>query len=122
MLSDLRESGAIEQDADIVAFIHRPEYYGFTQTEDGLPTAGLAEIILAKHRNGAVTDIRLKFLKDQAQFADMEDISAGSGEQLEDYYSGGGDVPAAPAAEDALRSVQNTEFGLPGAPINVDPF
>ena len=111
-----------------VAFIHRPEYYGFTQTEDGLPTAGLAEIILAKHRNGAVTDIRLKFLKDQAQFADIDDISAGGntpiippGEQYNDYSSDIAGVPA-PAAEDALRSVQSTEFGVPGAPMNVDPF
>ena len=71
-LSDLRESGAIEQDADIVAFIHRPEYYGMTTDENGLPTAGLAEIILAKHRNGAVCDVKLRFLKDQARFADME--------------------------------------------------
>ena len=71
-LSDLRESGAIEQDADIVAFIHRPEYYGINQDENGMPTAGLAEIILAKHRNGAVCDIKLRFLKDQARFADMD--------------------------------------------------
>ncbi len=71
-LSDLRESGAIEQDADIVAFIHRPEYYGMTTDENGLPTAGLAEIILAKHRNGAVCDVKLRFMKDQARFADME--------------------------------------------------
>ncbi len=71
-LSDLRESGAIEQDADIVAFIHRPEYYGMNTDENGMPTAGLAEIILAKHRNGAVCDVKLRFLKDQARFADME--------------------------------------------------
>jgi replicative DNA helicase len=71
-LSDLRESGAIEQDADIVAFIHRPEYYGINTDENGMPTAGLAEIILAKHRNGAVCDVKLRFLKDQARFADME--------------------------------------------------
>mgnify|MGYP000084383475 CR=1 FL=1 len=45
-LSDLRESGAIEQDADIVAFIHRPEYYGINQDENGMPTAGMAEIIM----------------------------------------------------------------------------
>ena len=51
-LSDLRESGAIEQDADLVAFIHRPEYYGLTVDEDGAPTQGMAEIIVAKHRNG----------------------------------------------------------------------
>ncbi len=74
-LSDLRESGAIEQDADIVAFIHRPEYYGITQNEDGLPTAGMAEIILAKHRNGEVCDIPLRFIKEQARFVDADDLS-----------------------------------------------
>ncbi len=73
-LSDLRESGAIEQDADIVAFIHRPEYYGLQQTEDGLPTAGLAEIIIAKHRNGEVKDVPLRFIKEQARFADRDDV------------------------------------------------
>ncbi len=75
-LSDLRESGAIEQDADIVAFIHRPEYYGLTTDERGMPTAGLAEIIIAKHRNGAVTDVPLRFIKDQAKFADLDDSTA----------------------------------------------
>ena len=75
-LSDLRESGAIEQDADIVAFIHRPEYYGINQDENGMPTAGMAEIIIAKHRNGAVCDVNLRFLKEQARFADMDDSDA----------------------------------------------
>ena len=70
---DLRESGAIEQAADIVAFIHRPEYYGINQDENGMPTAGMAELIIAKHRNGAVTDVKLRFLKDQARFADIDD-------------------------------------------------
>ncbi len=74
MLSDLRESGAIEQDADIVAFIHRPEYYGMDTTEDGMPTAGLAEIILAKHRNGEVCDVPLRFIKEQAKFTDLDDL------------------------------------------------
>lgn len=74
MLSDLRESGAIEQDADIVAFIHRPEYYGMHQTEDGLPTAGMAEIILAKHRNGEVCDVPLRFIKEQARFTDLDEL------------------------------------------------
>ncbi len=71
-LSDLRESGAIEQDADIVAFIHRPEYYGLTTDEDGLPTQGMAEIILAKHRNGEVGTIKLRFRKEQARFLDYD--------------------------------------------------
>lgn len=70
-LSDLRESGAIEQDADIVAFIHRPEYYGILE-EDGITTKGLANIIVAKHRNGAVEDVKLKFIKELAKFQDMD--------------------------------------------------
>lgn len=74
-LSNLRESGAIEQDADIVAFIHRPEYYGLTQLEDGTPTKNLAEIIVAKHRNGAVDTINMKFLNDFAQFTDYDPLS-----------------------------------------------
>ncbi|RPH29982.1 MAG: replicative DNA helicase [Bacteroidales bacterium] len=73
-LSDLRESGAIEQDADVVIFIHRPEYYGFLEDEDGNSLAGLAEIILSKHRNGAVGDIKLRFEKEMARFSDLEDV------------------------------------------------
>jgi replicative DNA helicase len=72
-LSDLRESGAIEQDADIVAFIHRPEYYGFFEDEDGNSLIGIAEIILAKHRNGAVGEVKLRFRKEEAKFYDLED-------------------------------------------------
>ena len=127
-LSDLRESGAIEQDADIVAFIHRPEYYGFTQTEDGLPTAGLAEIILAKHRNGAVTDVRLKFLKDQAQFADYDDLSAAAesgGEQYEDYASGGESFAPQSSVPSALQAGAPTEFDMqrqPSKPKDDVPF
>jgi replicative DNA helicase len=73
-LSDLRESGAIEQDADMVLFIHRPEYYGFNEDEEGNSLIGLAEIIVAKHRNGAVGDIKLRFRKEQAKFTDLDDM------------------------------------------------
>lgn len=71
-LSDLRESGAIEQDADIVLFIHRPEYYGITDDENGNSLRGVAEIIIAKHRNGATGDVQLSFRKELAKFTDME--------------------------------------------------
>jgi len=74
-LSDLRDSGAIEQDADIVAFIHRPEYYGFdVDPEDGRSLRDVAEIIIAKHRNGALDDIQLTFKKDYAKFVDPATI------------------------------------------------
>ena len=92
-LSDLRESGAIEQDADIVAFIHRPEYYGINQDENGMPTAGMAEIIIAKHRNGAVTDVNLRFLKDQARFADVAQIyGLDGGEEFREHQQSLGEV------------------------------
>ena len=71
-LSDLRESGAIEQDADIVTFIHRPEYFGITEDESGNSLLGVAEIIIAKHRNGATADIHLRFKKELAKFLDLE--------------------------------------------------
>ncbi|WP_267405664.1 MULTISPECIES: replicative DNA helicase [unclassified Chryseobacterium] len=76
-LSDLRESGAIEQDADIVSFIFRPEYYKITvwdNDEEGQETSteNQAELIIAKHRNGATADVRLSFLKHFAKFADIE--------------------------------------------------
>ncbi|MCF0206153.1 MAG: replicative DNA helicase [Bacteroidales bacterium] len=73
-LSDLRESGAIEQDADIVAFIHRPEYYGIKEDENGAPTAGMGTIIVAKHRNGATDDVQLKFIKELAKFCNPENV------------------------------------------------
>jgi len=71
-LSDLRESGAIEQDADMVIFIHRPEKYGITEDENGKSLIGLAEIIIAKHRNGPIDEVQLKFIKDMAKFTEFE--------------------------------------------------
>jgi replicative DNA helicase len=74
-LSDLRESGAIEQDADMVIFIHRPEKYGLDTFENGAPTKGVAEIILSKNRNGPVDDVMLRFCEERAQFADIDEIN-----------------------------------------------
>lgn len=76
-LSDLRESGAIEQDADIVAFIYRPEYYKleFWDDESNEPTEGQAEFIIAKHRNGSLDNIRLRFIGNQVKFMNLEDSS-----------------------------------------------
>ncbi len=71
-LSDLRESGAIEQDADMVIFIHRPEYYRIYE-DNGRDLRGKAEIIIAKHRNGAVGDVLLTFKGQFARFQNPED-------------------------------------------------
>lgn len=71
-LSDLRESGSIEQDADIVMFLYRPEYYKITQDEDGMPTQGMGEVIIAKHRNGSTGTAKLKFIGKYTKFADFD--------------------------------------------------
>lgn len=77
MLSDLRESGAIEQDADMVLFLYRPEYYGLDQDENGNPTAGVGEVIIAKHRNGETCTVPLKFIGKYVKFADLDDNFGG---------------------------------------------
>jgi replicative DNA helicase len=102
-LSDLRESGAIEQDADMVCFIHRPEYYHLTEDAQGNSLLGIAEIIVAKHRNGATGDVQLKFKNTYAKFMNKDDrdkddnpfnsgyqvISSKMNEGGTDFYGGG---------------------------------
>ena len=77
LLSDLRESGAIEQDADIVSFLYRPEYYKIDEWDDdeASPTAGQAEIMIAKHRNGSIENVRLKFIGHLGKFDNLDDYS-----------------------------------------------
>ena len=72
MLSHLRESGAIEQDADVVIFLYRPEYYGITQFANGDSTEGVAEIIISKQRNGPVGEVKLRFIKEYARFENLD--------------------------------------------------
>jgi replicative DNA helicase len=78
MLSDLRESGSIEQDADVVMFVNRPEQYGQMHYDDAnkTPTQGTAEIIVGKQRNGPVGTIRLAFQKNYARFENLATDSA----------------------------------------------
>jgi len=71
-LSDLRESGAIEQDADLVMFLYRPEYYGITEDEGGASTAGVGEVIVAKHRNGSLDTVKLRFIGRYTKFTDLD--------------------------------------------------
>jgi len=87
-LSDLRESGSIEQDADMVMFLYRPEYYGITEDESGMPTTGTGEVILAKHRNGSLENVNLKFIGKFTKFTDLDSGGFGG-----DFPSGGG-VPS----------------------------
>ncbi len=83
VLSDLRESGAIEQDADIVSFIYRAEYYGLQEDDKG-PTQGMGDIIIAKHRNGATDSVRLRFVGKYARF---ENVNSFMDEEGDDFAS-----------------------------------
>ena len=104
-LSDLRESGAIEQDADMVLFIHRPEYYKIYKDEEtGNDLRGMAEIIIAKHRNGAVGDVLLRFRSEFARFQNPDDdmiipLPSEGGVVASRKNAGGHDGPPPPPME-----------------------
>ena len=72
-LSDLRESGAIEQDADMVIFVHRPEYYHILEDSQGNSLKGMAQICIAKHRKGATKDVTLSFKGEFTRFANPDE-------------------------------------------------
>ncbi len=93
-LSDLRESGAIEQDADIVCFIHRPEYYTKSgQDAAGNDIRGLAEFIIAKHRSGAVGDVQLHFRAEFARFENFGDLPLGEPTQVQSKLNAAAEPP-----------------------------
>jgi replicative DNA helicase len=103
-LSDLRESGAIEQDADIVCFIHRPEYYLHGAARDDKPELrGKAEFIIAKHRSGSVEDVDLRF---RARFARFESWS-----EIDTQFT-----------QDSAESAMNDYNDMPGAAPGSDPL
>ena len=79
-LSDLRESGSIEQDADVVIFLNRPEYYGIKNDPEGNSWEGVAEVIVGKQRNGPIGDIKLAFIKEYARFENLAHAR-----QIEEY-------------------------------------
>lgn len=114
-LSDLRESGAIEQDADMVLFIHRPDYYGITEDAVGNSLIGLAEIIIAKHRNGSTGDIQLKFKKEFTRFTDVEESFA-----TQDQETGGVTYSSKMNSEpsDKQKNSENKNFEDAGLNVN----
>jgi replicative DNA helicase len=85
-LSDLRESGAIEQDADMVMFLYRPEYYGITEDEDQNSTQGVGEVIIAKHRNGSLDTVKLRFIGRFTKFTDLDNFGGSSPSSKEPMY------------------------------------
>lgn len=109
-LSDLRESGAIEQDADMVIFVHRPEYYRIYQDENGRDLHGMAQIIIAKHRKGATGDVLLNFRGEFTRFENPEEGSlspiSSEGEIIGSKVNGAnfpplGDMPLPPPSDGA---------------------
>ncbi len=94
LLSDLRESGAIEQDADIVSFIYRPEYYKLDTWEDGSPCQGQAELVIAKHRNGSLENIRMRFIGHLARFDNLDNFEGGADNMMlpNGDFEGGGTI------------------------------
>jgi len=102
-LSDLRESGAIEQDADMVLFVHRPEYYHIYHDENGNDLRGMAQIIIAKHRKGAVGDVLLHFLGQYTRFANPEDtyVPPTEGGEIIGSKMNGDDGPLPPPPPEA---------------------
>jgi len=104
MLSDLRESGSIEQDADMVIFLYRPEYYEITQDEMGNPTHGTAEVIIAKNRHGSLETVTLQFVGKYTKFQDMDEAGFSAGNT--GYDSG------FPNANDSLSNMPPIDDGF----------
>lgn len=102
-LSDLRESGAIEQDADMVLFVHRPEYYRIYKDEHGNDLTGMAQIIIAKHRKGATGDVILRFRGEYTRFSNPED------------------EPAAPSADGEIIGSRMNDNSADPLPLPPDP-
>ena len=108
-LSDLRESGAIEQDADMVLFVHRPEYYHIYQDDNGRNLKGMAQIIIAKHRKGATGDVLLTFRGQYTRFENPEDTHLGP-------------MPESPVGGEIVGSRINGDYNTPPADNDNDPF
>ena len=100
-LSDLRESGAIEQDADVIIFPYRPEYYGITEDEMGNPTADMTEFIIAKQRNGGLTSV---VVESKMKYGRYRDLPEAAKPTTEAYGA------ATPAEPDNKRLQPNTSF------------
>ncbi len=109
-LSDLRESGAIEQDADMVIFVHRPEYYHIYEDENHRDLRGMAQIIIAKHRKGATGDVLLTFRGEYTRFENPEDARLATTSP-----AGGGEIISSRINGDA-------DGGVPPMPTDYNPF
>ena len=130
-LSDLRESGSIEQDADVVMFIYRAERYGITVDEAGNSTEGLGELLIGKQRNGPIGDVKVAFVNQFARFENLTsyvqpDVDGGYGDPYgQDPYGGDGSGPAGLPPFDPPPDFGPPDgYGPPGLPppSSADPF
>ena len=104
-LSDLRESGSIEQDADMVIFIHRYDYQGLSENPDDV---GRTQIIIAKHRNGSIADIDMRFRHDEVRFVDEQESLVNQANSMPVASAMNDDVPFGPAPS---QHMPMNEFG-----------
>jgi replicative DNA helicase len=109
-LADLRESGAIEQDADMVIFLYRPEYYKIDEDEMGNSLKGVGEVIIAKHRNGSLENVQLKFIGKFTKFADLERGGLGGAPGFEESMT------SFEAGSNKTFSSKINDFGPPNPP------
>jgi replicative DNA helicase len=132
-LSDLRESGAIEQDADMVCFIHRPEYYLHSgQDAEGNDIRGLAQFIVAKHRSGAVDDVKMRFRAAFARFENWEDgasdgntnsdTNSNNYTQRSSRLNGSDDAPQAASATGSQNAFSGGTADIIGTTNEEPPF
>lgn len=120
-LSDLRESGAIEQDADQVMFIYRPDYYGITQDDSGNSVMGMGEIIMAKNRSGSLENVWLKFIGKYTKYCDLDaDQFEGNLGNLGNLGDTSGDFDNAKEESIFKGSKLNNSNSAPGG--DFDPF
>lgn len=121
-LSDLRESGAIEQDADIVCFIHRPEYYLKSGVDaEGNDISGLAEFIIAKHRSGSVEDVKMRFVRQFARFENWDDSQVFRGEKTRESKINSQQFESPVQLDGGTPPPSNVDF-LAGPGENQPPF
>ena len=117
-LSDLRESGAIEQDADMMVFLHRPEYYGLYMSEDGTKNyRGKAEVIIAKHRKGATGIVMMDFRGEYTRFENPEDNMVGNRPPTD-----GGEIVGSKINGEGVGGIDNDPFILPPPDKLPTPF
>lgn len=118
-LSDLRESGAIEQDADMVIFVHRPEYYHIYEDAQGNDLRGMALICIAKHRKGATADVTLKFMGQFTRFANPDDVDVTAGDASS---NNDGSYRSSSLNQNPSFSPDDDPFASPGPISNDVPY